>query len=198
MTEYTIKAYPTEYKGRTYRSRLEARWAAFFDLLGWEAEYEPMDFGSWSPDFLIRNFGGSDVLVEVKPITEFSADVGDKMIRGALGPAEDANLLLVGVSPLFAGPHAATLGWHMYAEAEAVGRKPAPAYAYWQAFPHKPAFRADIMVPQHYDPNDDAAFVGLLLGGRDFMLRGTDSFYLAHTKALWARATEAVQWKPSR
>ena len=32
---YTIKAIPTTYAGVRFRSRLEARWAAFFDLCGW-------------------------------------------------------------------------------------------------------------------------------------------------------------------
>ncbi len=30
--EYTIKAIPTEYAGVHFRSRTEARWAAFFDV----------------------------------------------------------------------------------------------------------------------------------------------------------------------
>ena len=62
---YTIPAKPTKYKGRLYRSRLEARWAAFFDLLQWDYEYEPFDLNGWSPDFIIK--GNIEVLVEVKP-----------------------------------------------------------------------------------------------------------------------------------
>ena len=34
--DYTIDSIPTVYKGRNYRSRLEAKWAAFFDLCGWQ------------------------------------------------------------------------------------------------------------------------------------------------------------------
>jgi hypothetical protein len=49
-----IPAKPTMYNGRLYRSRLECRWAAFFDLLGWKYEYEPMDLNGWSPDFAIK------------------------------------------------------------------------------------------------------------------------------------------------
>lgn len=36
----TIKAIETSYKGYRFRSRLEARWAVFFDALGIEWEYE--------------------------------------------------------------------------------------------------------------------------------------------------------------
>jgi hypothetical protein len=39
-----IKSIETEYRGITYRSRLEARWATFFDDLGVMYEYEPQHF----------------------------------------------------------------------------------------------------------------------------------------------------------
>ena len=42
---------PTKYNGINFRSRLEARWAAFFDQLKWEWEYEPIDLNGWIPDF---------------------------------------------------------------------------------------------------------------------------------------------------
>lgn len=72
--EYNIKAHPTEYDGVKFRSRLEARWAAFFDLVGWEWEYEPIDLNGWSPDFRViipcthSECSGKHVLLaEVKP-----------------------------------------------------------------------------------------------------------------------------------
>ncbi|MEN2464926.1 hypothetical protein [Ornithinibacillus sp. JPR2-1] len=40
----TIKAIETIYKGYRFRSRLEARWAVFFDSLGIKWEYEPEGF----------------------------------------------------------------------------------------------------------------------------------------------------------
>jgi hypothetical protein len=61
-----IKAIPTIYEGVRFRSRLEARWAAFFDLAGWPWEYEPFDLEGWCPDF--RLLGKIPGLVEVKPI----------------------------------------------------------------------------------------------------------------------------------
>lgn len=39
-----IKAIETRYKGYRFRSRLEARWAVFFDALGIEYRYEPEGF----------------------------------------------------------------------------------------------------------------------------------------------------------
>lgn len=65
--QYNFTAKPTMYNGRLYRSRLEARWAAFFDLAGFEFEYEPFDLNGWSPDFLLEK----NTLVEIKPSKDF-------------------------------------------------------------------------------------------------------------------------------
>lgn len=62
-----MQAIQTHYKGYHFRSRLEARWAVFFDALGisWEYEPEGFDLGGgvrYLPDFKI-----GDIYVEVKP-----------------------------------------------------------------------------------------------------------------------------------
>lgn len=54
----TIKAIQTVYGGHKFRSRLEARWAVFFDQLGVSYEYEPEGFelpeaGRYLPDFYL-------------------------------------------------------------------------------------------------------------------------------------------------
>ena len=50
-----IKAIETRYKGYRFRSRLEARWAVFFDALCIEWEYERegfvLPYGPYLPDF---------------------------------------------------------------------------------------------------------------------------------------------------
>jgi hypothetical protein len=62
------RAIETVYRGYRFRSRLEARWAVFFDRIGHEWEYEPEGFelpsGRYLPDFRIKDF---DVYVEIKP-----------------------------------------------------------------------------------------------------------------------------------
>lgn len=76
-----IRAIETRYKGCRFRSRLEARWAVFFDALGIEWQYEPQGFTilrqgwepdpdeeegnvwRWLPDFFLPQFG---CWVEVK------------------------------------------------------------------------------------------------------------------------------------
>lgn len=56
---------PTLYRGTQFRSRLEARWAAFFDSIGWPWAYEPIDLKGYIPDFVLEFV--KPLLVEVKP-----------------------------------------------------------------------------------------------------------------------------------
>lgn len=86
-----IKAIETLYNGYRFRSRLEARWAVFFDTLGVEYKYEPEGFdlsdcdvaeyfgsdaaeqmlegNSWYlPDFYLP---GQGCWVEIKPTVDF-------------------------------------------------------------------------------------------------------------------------------
>jgi hypothetical protein len=90
--KYTIKAHPTWYAGVLFRSRLEARWAAFFDLAEWRWEYEPLDLPGWSPDFLVEfRCGHSEcgpthtLLVEIKPylsLREFDGHPSMEFLNG--------------------------------------------------------------------------------------------------------------------
>lgn len=79
-----MKAIATSYNGRNYRSRLEARWAAMFDLLEWRYEYEPYDLDGWIPDFAIYG-AKAEILVEVKPYSSyrefFDSGTTDKIYR---------------------------------------------------------------------------------------------------------------------
>lgn len=58
----TIKPIETRYDGHRFRSRLEARWAVFFDELGVSWDYEPQGFdlgelGFYLPDFWLEDHG---------------------------------------------------------------------------------------------------------------------------------------------
>lgn len=64
-----VKPIETEYNGYRFRSRLEARWAVFFDTAGIPYEYEPegfeLDDGTkYLPDFYLPAF---ELYVEIKP-----------------------------------------------------------------------------------------------------------------------------------
>ena len=83
-----MKAIQTEYKGYLFRSRLEARWAVFFDACGVRWEYEPEGYRlsngqMYLPDFLLHDVTfnhagyceGQDLYVEVKGnMTQEDAD----------------------------------------------------------------------------------------------------------------------------
>ena len=65
----TIGPIETKYRGYRFRSRLEARWAVFFDALDidWEYEREGYDLGRagwYLPDFFCRN---TKWFAEIKP-----------------------------------------------------------------------------------------------------------------------------------
>lgn len=67
-----IKPIETFYNGYRFRSRLEARWAVFFDAACLEYEYEPEGYTlangeKYLPDFYLPKF---DLFVEVKRDTE--------------------------------------------------------------------------------------------------------------------------------
>jgi hypothetical protein len=78
---YEIAAIPTRYNGVNFRSRLEARWAAFFDLCGRRWAYEPFDIEGYIPDFMlygkVRN-----ALVEIKPSHLFD-ESSKQIVTGA-------------------------------------------------------------------------------------------------------------------
>lgn len=63
-----LRPIPTEYRGVTYRSRLEARWAVFFDQLRIEHAYEyegfQLESGWYLPDFWLPEL---NTWLEIKP-----------------------------------------------------------------------------------------------------------------------------------
>jgi hypothetical protein len=65
-----LKAIETKYKGYRFRSRLEARWAVFFDALDIQWEYEKegyeLNVGWYLPDFWLPQV---NMWAEVKPET---------------------------------------------------------------------------------------------------------------------------------
>lgn len=89
---------PTLYDGVKFRSRLEAKWACFFNLMKWKWEYEPYDMNGWIPDFVL--FGkNQQILVEVKPIYKLTQT--EKILRERLQKANNYQneILLLGCSP---------------------------------------------------------------------------------------------------
>ncbi|RVJ01356.1 hypothetical protein CN178_23485 [Sinorhizobium medicae] len=66
---------PAIYNGLEFRTPLEARWAAFFDLANWEWWVNPAPVGDWSPDFKVQFrcshsecSGSHSLLVAIVPV----------------------------------------------------------------------------------------------------------------------------------
>lgn len=95
----TIKAIQTRYKGYHFRSRLEARWAVFFDALGLEWEYEPEGFdldGVWYlPDFYLS---AQKVWVEIKGAEASQEEIGKCMLLAShvIGDEEASDAFMTG------------------------------------------------------------------------------------------------------
>jgi len=87
---------PTTYRGITFRSRLEATWACFFDLAGWPWEYEPFDLEGYIPDFVLRLH--APLLVEVKPAS--SLEDLRLFVPKIERSGWDGEALIVGAGPL--------------------------------------------------------------------------------------------------
>lgn len=125
-----IRPIDTTYKGYRFRSRLEARWAVFFDELGVRFQYEPEGFDlqgtRYLPDFFLPNglalFGKDErlgnVWVEIKPtpelsdaerqkLAQFARHTGYHLLLIAGDPGPDATLRLISFneSERWAAPH---------------------------------------------------------------------------------------------
>ncbi len=88
-----VKALETHYNGYRFRSRLEARWAVFFDTVGIDYHYESEAFDladgqQYLPDFFLKRgirFLGEerprqDVWVDIEPASELTDDERQKVV----------------------------------------------------------------------------------------------------------------------
>lgn len=189
---YTIKAIETRYGGVNFRSRLEAKWAAMFDLLGWEWTYEPTDFNGWIPDFAIH--GKRLVYVEVKPVVEFPQDVADEI--DASGCTDEA--LIVGLGFPLKGEfiYKEAFGWlrqlaynwdsdtgferDSWAWDQAV-------FGRWKSGGGRIGFCHSIM-----------SFHDRIIGGYDGGSFGALGFDISEATALWREAGNRTRWTPAR
>lgn len=71
------------YNGLQFKTRLEAHWAAFFDLAKWEWHVNPAPVDDWSPDFRVEFpcghtecSGSHSLLVSIVPAKKIE-DVGN-------------------------------------------------------------------------------------------------------------------------
>lgn len=93
-----LKPIETTYNGYRFRSRLEARWAVFFDALGfsWEYEKEGFDLNGtpYLPDFYLPQWGA---WVEIKPkVFEMESAGHDKCLLLSKATKPDKVMLVSG------------------------------------------------------------------------------------------------------
>lgn len=107
-----IQAIETVYNGYRFRSRLEARWAVFFDAAGIKYQYEPegftvdLNYGNgdsdiinYLPDFYLPDFG---CYVEVKPSKDRLFE-DERKLNAMIdfgGPMADGLLILGQIPPV--------------------------------------------------------------------------------------------------
>jgi len=186
--EYKIKAIETRFKSFVFRSRLEAKWAAMFELLGWSWDYEPVDFNGWIPDFVV--YGNNPVYVEVKPVIEFPIDVAKELERS--GCTE--SMLIVGQKCLLRDYDESSFcnglcfGWltELFDEEEDEGDRwwwePA-TFGRWGDGKGKIGFCHSV-----------GAFVDRISGGYDGGSFGCAEVTGEEIKRLWANAHNATRW----
>lgn len=103
--KYTRQAIETRYASHLFRSRLEARWAAWFDLVDVIWTYEPFDALGYIPDFLCRDsVTCPPYLIEVKglpcddaQIFEETTSAFDRVFRSG----RNLDTIVVGCDPDF-------------------------------------------------------------------------------------------------
>jgi len=107
VSNLALKPIETKYRGYRFRSRLEARWAVFFDLLGLQWEYEPEGFKLPSgtvylPDFKVYTPQGKEIWYEVKPgsVKDYSKFTE---FKGALDRFDDDEEFLTARAALLSG-----------------------------------------------------------------------------------------------
>ena len=108
--ESQIKSIETQYNGYRFRSRLEARWAVFFDAAGIKYEYEPEGFEledgtRYLPDFYLPELGW---YAEVKAPRDGIENDMQKMLK-FIGKGIDVLLLLGNIPPKVEIP-----SWHFH------------------------------------------------------------------------------------
>jgi len=172
-----VTAIQTTYRGIRFRSRTEARWAAFFDELGWPWEYEPHDLIWYVPDFVLKLDAGG-VLCEVKgcnSLDELRAHTGKVGDSGWEGDA-----LIVGSGLLDTGSAHSVIGL--------IGEPNGPnGWHEWS-----PARLFGCLSCGHTSVlSEDGCWRCRVCGVREG--------HLGHPEGvldLWAKATNRVQWRP--
>lgn len=193
---YSRLAMPTTYSGVNFRSRLEAKWAAFFDIVGWTWEYEPAtEFRGWIPDF--RLLGAErDVFCEVKPVE--SRD--DALWFEAASKIMASGVVAAGREPVILGswPIGDQLGWICQWWGDQNPEDRIVEWADW--LPACFGCWTDGRGKLGFCAGDEGIYKDRISGGYDGGHYGNLNAGRIEpmVRAAWLQAGNAVQWKPGQ
>jgi hypothetical protein len=188
MLEFEIrnKAHPTFYGDVQFRSRLEARWAAWFDIAGWRWEYEPSDDKGWVPDFVLP---ASGIAVEVKPIEWASKaqailEIGARTDLAKVRESTRMFVLVLGSFPIVIDSYEPIIGMVV---SKAIEHETCPIMG------AKLVRGRNCLFDMRLDDQDD---YGAWFGSGEFMFRNERDPVHGDTLAnAWRLAGNRVQWR---
>jgi len=176
-----VTAIRTLYRGVMFRSRTEARWAAFFDELGWPWEYEPHDLVYYVPDFVLKlDASPSGVLCEVKGCNSLEELRAHTAKMGDSGWEGDA--LIVGSGLLEIGSAQPILGL--------IGEPTGPLG--WLEWGTARLFFC-LSCGHHSVLSDEGSWRCRVCGAVDGHVG-----HAVGAEELWGRASNRVQWRPRK
>lgn len=110
---------PAIYDGLVFRTALDAQWAAFFDLEGWQWQYNPAPVGNWAPEFRVsfpcahsECAGRHTLLVAVVDVDNLEGLNRHPALRYSYGTGPEGISIPADAGALFGSSPAATT-WEM-------------------------------------------------------------------------------------
>lgn len=183
-----IKPIETRYKGHRFRSRLEARWAVFFDNAGIEWEYEPEGFElpdgtRYLPDFYLPSM---NFYAEIKPYREGAYEELKKVFKFVKTRVIDAIIILPNIPNPEIGPPSFPVAYYEVFEKD--------AYMAYLSFEGSPMAKRRYEVTD-YEGRSAENWLGECFGGAEHfgayyaesMFARTD--YTSYPEDLWIEST---------
>lgn len=107
------------YNDLVFETSLLARWAAFFDLAGWEWKTGVAPVGDWKPDYLVtfpcthsECSGSHTILISVLPVNDLTALSGHPALSHAYSVTGAKGVHIADAGALF-GANLAATQWEM-------------------------------------------------------------------------------------